>query len=403
MTTMPRPCWQTNLAVAIWPLYSGTSIAVLALSTLTACGGRIDPNQVATTTTGPVGAGGSIGAAPSGGTTTTGGGSTAGGSIGAATSGGTTTTGGAGSVGAGTSGGTTSGGGSGGGGPASGCPSFPPDARDRRIAFDSDREDFARQLYVMQSDGTGVVRLLTDSYSDREPSYSPDGKHIVFASERGGLSQVFLLDLATRNVREVTRRPEGADQPSFSHDGTLIAFHSGSSVYVIRPDGTGERFVASGLDSFNAYFWPHFSLDDTELVFDRNNEIDACKLDGSGLRMIVQNTTTTIKSPAVSPDGRDVAYNAFCFFAGGQSVWTTSFSTNTEVCKGRRVSPVDEVEAQRAAWANSSVLAYESVDKATNLATISVISRDAGSVPCKITSPLVDSRNPAWSPAVQGQ
>lgn len=215
------------------------------------------------------------------------------------------------------------------------------------------------------------------------------------------MPQVFLLDLATKNVSEVTRRPEGADQPSFSHDGTLIAFHSGISVYVIRPDGTGERFVASGLDSFNAYYWPHFSSADTELVFDRNNEIDACKLDGSGFRMIVQNTTTTIKSPAVSPDGRDVAYKAYC--ANGQSVWTTSFSTNTEVCMGRRVSPVDEVEAQRAAWANSSVLAYESVDPATNLAMISVISRDAGSVPCKITSPLVDSRNPAWSPAVQGQ
>ena len=143
---------------------------------------------------------------------------------------------------------------------------------------------------------------------------------------------------------------------------------------------------------------PHFSADDSELVFDRYNEIDAARIDTGKKRMIVQNTTTMIKSPAVSPDGRDVAYHARCFTDTGVSVWTTPFNTNTGVCQGRRVSPPGDFDSQRPAWGSSDLFAYEKVDKATNLATIVVMSRNAGTMPCPLTPSTSDSRNPTWSP-----
>ncbi len=130
-----------------------------------------------------------------------------------------------------------------------------------------------------------------------------------FTSNRTGTFQIHLIDLMTSQVTQVIDVAAGADQSSFSHDGTLIAFHSGASVWVIHPDGTGLTMVATGPDDFNAYFWPDFSADDRELVFDRNNDVDAARLDGSATRMIVQNWTTTIKSPVVSPSGADVAYD----------------------------------------------------------------------------------------------
>jgi hypothetical protein len=43
------------------------------------------------------------------------------------------------------------------------------------------------------------------------------------------------------------------------------------------------------LDNFNANSQPQFSADDSELIFDRNNEINSVRLDGSGDRKIVQN------------------------------------------------------------------------------------------------------------------
>jgi hypothetical protein len=61
------------------------------------------------------------------------------------------------------------------------------------------------------------------------------------------------------------------------------------------------------------------------------------------------------------------------------------------------LSPPGEFDSQRAAWGSTELLAYERVDRATNLGTIVVISRATG-VPCPITPPKSDNRNPAWSP-----
>jgi Tol biopolymer transport system component len=264
-----------------------------------------------------------------------------------------------------------------------------------KIAFDTDRDDFNRNIYMMNVDGSGLTRLTNDPGVDKEPAFSPDGKRISFSSDRAGAFEIFVLDLSTMQVTQVTDLFEGADQSSFSHDGTWIAFHSGASVWIVHPDGTGETMVATGLDTFNAYSWPHFSADDSELVFDRNNEIDAVHLDGTGFRRIVQNWTTTIKSPAVSPGGSDVAYAVWCDTQ--LSVWTTPFSTTTDPCKGRRVTPVGDLVSQRPTWGPNNLIAYERVDSSTNVGEIAVISRSAGSVPCLFTADLSDNRNPAWS------
>jgi dipeptidyl aminopeptidase/acylaminoacyl peptidase len=263
------------------------------------------------------------------------------------------------------------------------------------IAFDSDQNDFNRDLYTIAVDGSALTRLTTDPSNEKEPAFSPDGQRVSFSSDRSGTFQIYLLDLATMEVTQVTNLPDGADQSSFSHDGTLIAFHSDASVWVVHPDATGATQVATALDSFNAYFWPHFSADDTELVFDRNNEIDAVHLDGLGFRQIVQNWTTKIKSPAVAPGGTDVAYAVSCDSA--LSVWTTPFSTTTEPCMGRRVTPVGDLASQRPTWGPNNLIAYERVDPASNIGSIAVISRTTGSVPCLLTPGLADNRNPTWS------
>jgi hypothetical protein len=288
----------------------------------------------------------------------------------------------------------------------SGAPAPPPDGGDgcalmlslvnvqSWIAFDSDSDNFQRNIYMIHPDRTGMTQLTKGSNLDKEPAFSPSGAELTFTSDRAGGLQIFMMDLATRMPRQLTRRAEGADQSSFSRDGKMVAFHSGPSVYVIGIDGTGERLVATGLDNFNAYFWPQFSADGTELVFDRNNEINAARLDGVGLRQIVQNWTTTIKAPAISASGTEVAYSVWC---DGLSVWTSPFTTTTEPCKGRRVTPLDGYDAGRPTWGSNSVIAYERVNKSTNLATITAISRSANSPPCVLTSTSADSRNPSWS------
>lgn len=264
------------------------------------------------------------------------------------------------------------------------------------IYFDSDRTQFSRDIYKIRPDGSDLTRVTSATGIEKEPSVSTDGARLAFTSDSSGSLQVYLKDLATGKETPVTNLAAGADQPRFSHDGKIVAFHSGAGVWLARMDGRPPAVLALGLDSFNAYFWPDFSVGDQELVFDRNNEINAIHLDGSGLRMIVANTTTTIKGPRVSPAGSELVYFVYC--DSGLSIWTTSFTTKTEACKGRRVSPVGEPDSQRPAWGPNDVFAYERVNKATNVATIVLLSRTPGSVPCELTPGTSDNRNPTWSP-----
>jgi len=249
---------------------------------------------------------------------------------------------------------------------------------------------------LVHPDGSALTRVTTRPGIDQEPAFSPDGNWLSFTSDRDGSLQIYLLELATGDVRQVTHHAGGADQSSFSHDGRLLAFHSGPSTFIIGIDGADERLVVSGPDPFNGYAHPQFTADDTRLVVDRNNEIDVFKLDGSEQRMIVQNWTTTIQAPSLSPSGVDVVYQVSCDFEARKSLWTSAYSVNTNPCEGVRITPTNEIDAERPSWGPGDRIVYTRVDVANNTGQIAIILRDRGASPCTLTAPGADNRNPVW-------
>jgi Tol biopolymer transport system component len=270
---------------------------------------------------------------------------------------------------------------------------------DAWIAFDSDHVDFNRDLYLIRPDGSALTRLTTDASVEKEPAFSPDGKSLSFTSDRGGTLQIYIMTLSNRSVRQLTNRAEGADESSFSPDSSLVTFHSGGSVYTIGADGKNELVGPAGLvNSGTAYQHPRF-IDNTQLVFDRYNEIDASNLDSSDFHNIVGNTTTTITAPSVSPQGDEVAYATWCPTDKALSIWTTSATTSTPTCGGRRVTPAgDALTNTHPAWGPQDELAYERVDDATNIGVITITARARGSVTCPLSDPNDSSHNPSWSP-----
>ena len=78
---------------------------------------------------------------------------------------------------------------------------FAPDGK--WIVFTSTRNGSA-DLYRANVDGSGLERLVGDAAYDDQAAISPDGKSVAFVSSRGGNADIFVLDLASKSVRNVT-------------------------------------------------------------------------------------------------------------------------------------------------------------------------------------------------------
>ena len=119
----------------------------------------------------------------------------------------------------------------------------------QQVAFTSDRTG-APQIYVVGADGTGLRRLTYETYCDR-PTWSPAPfNEIAYSSKTGPGHDIKVLDLATNEVRQLTYGLGSNESPSYSPNGRHVAFMStrGSGlkqIYTIGRDGKGLRRVTS--------------------------------------------------------------------------------------------------------------------------------------------------------------
>jgi WD40 repeat protein len=121
------------------------------------------------------------------------------------------------------------------------------------VAGQSDLYSFDRK--------TGVLDQLTnDWYHDAHPAWSPDGKWIVFVSDRtpygsDGASNLFLLNVDTKNLLYLTYGPWEDKSPAWSADGKRIIFSSDRDgifhIYSVDTEGRGIRhtnFIGAAID-----------------------------------------------------------------------------------------------------------------------------------------------------------
>lgn len=88
-------------------------------------------------------------------------------------------------------------------------PSWSPDGKKIAFAgFDRDKGNF--DIFVMNADGTGLLRLSSARKSNgkwsnnEDPAFSPDGRHVLFVSDRTGTKQLYLVNADGTNERRVT-------------------------------------------------------------------------------------------------------------------------------------------------------------------------------------------------------
>jgi TolB protein len=126
---------------------------------------------------------------------------------------------------------------------------FTPDGRS--LLFTSDRGG-TPQIYRLTLGGGGVERLTFDGSYNVSPRATPDGKGFVYVRREGGRFQLAIQDFATRQVQVLTAGPQD-ESPSISPNSRLILYaaeQGGRGILAaVSSDGrVKQRLVAPATD-----------------------------------------------------------------------------------------------------------------------------------------------------------
>jgi hypothetical protein len=106
-------------------------------------------------------------------------------------------------------------------------PRFSPDGD--RVAVSRWRRGGYRDVEIIDLEDGTSTRITNDRALDTAPCFSPDGRYLLFASDRTGVSNIYAWDLEESRLSQVTNVVAGAYMPAVSPDGRDLAFVGFSS------------------------------------------------------------------------------------------------------------------------------------------------------------------------------
>ena len=211
------------------------------------------------------------------------------------------------------------------------------DPRGTTMAFASTRHSRRSDIYLQRTGGLAVTKLTSDPADDAFPCFSPDGRHIAFASNRNGNWDIFVMDADGKNVVSVTTGPSQDLHPSFSPDGQRIAYSSSGrdgqwEIWVADLNGGERTMVGFGLFPV----WSPNHAKDT-IAFQKARQrggrwfslwtMDLVDGEPTNVSEIAVSPNAALVAPSWSPDGKRLVFATVVEpdatqAAGSQDIWT---------------------------------------------------------------------------------
>jgi TolB protein len=194
-------------------------------------------------------------------------------------------------------------------------PSYSPDGK--RIVFITVIES-REQLFVMNADGSRPVQITRDDADHEDPAWSPDGGKIAYVSMKEGTEVIHLINPDGSGDEALTPSAVKVIHPSWAPDSQSLVYCTDDD---LAPPRKNEADIVSidlrtrkttTLITGGVNTYPKWSPDGSKLTFRRmlgemNSEVFVAERDGSNPRNLT-NHPSFDGWPAWSPDGRQIAF-----------------------------------------------------------------------------------------------
>jgi Tol biopolymer transport system component len=199
------------------------------------------------------------------------------------------------------------------------------------------------EIFTFSGTGTEVqaTNITNNPATDSRPRYSPDGRTIVFESNRDGPTELYLMNSDGSNVRRLTFSPaagHGNGAANFSPGGDQIVYqttrNAGNSfdVYKIDVDGKNDTPLVTNTveDSLPAWSPNGDKIAISSRIVDAATDVHLINPDGSGI-VDITNSPGEDSWPAWSPDGSMIAFHSRLDDPAGEEIYRINANGSNRV------------------------------------------------------------------------
>ena len=212
-----------------------------------------------------------------------------------------------------------------------------------------------RAQEVARAQGVEFRLVHEEPLGGADSAVSPDGKWMAFSSRRSGNLDLWMVEVETGKLKQLTNRASRDYEPRWHPDGTSLVFTSdrerNQDIYTID---LSTLEVTQQTSTVGVADYPSYSKDGKEIVFtsgpfgrDGVREVNVKNLETGEIRQVTEGHRL-VGSTSFAPDGKKIAYHSYYQSYGSQKsdVWVV----NAAGGKGTNITKASEIWDYKPVW-----------------------------------------------------